>query len=80
MAVVQADEGELRRQGFERLERALGMVADRQRDALPAQHRVHLIGEPGGVAELEGVAPVRERGERARQALVVALEPFRQLP
>jgi hypothetical protein len=45
------------------------------------QHVHHLGGEPARVAELDRMAEVgREFGERAGEALIVALEGRRQLP
>jgi hypothetical protein len=45
-----------------------------------AQHLVDVVGEPGGVAELEGVPARAEIAERFAQPLVAALEVRGQLP
>src|SRR3954454_11238762 len=79
VAVVEAHERPVGRQ-LERLEGALGVVADGQRDLVPAQQLVDLLAEPARVAELEAVAPGRQQVEGAGERVVVALEPLRQLP
>src|SRR3954454_22132360 len=79
VAVVEAHERPVRGQ-HERLPRALGMVADRERDLVPAQQLVDLVAEPARMAELEAVQPGRQPVERGRERVVVALEPLRQLP
>src|SRR3954454_17973855 len=79
VAVVEAHERPVRGQ-HERLPRALGMVADRERDLVPAQQLVDLVAEPAPMAELEAVQPGRQPVERGRERVVVALEPLRQLP
>src|SRR3954464_11791503 len=56
------------------------MVADGQRDLVPAQQLVDLVAEPARVAELEAVHARRQAVERTGQRVVVALEPLRQLP
>jgi hypothetical protein len=58
----------------------LGAVADHERDTVRTQQLVHGLGEPARVAELEAVASGRERCQRRRQPVVVALERRRQLP
>src|SRR5919202_4287406 len=64
----------------ERLPRALGVVAVREGDVVPAQQLVDLVAEPARVAELEAVAPGRQAVEGGGEHVVVALEPLRQLP
>src|SRR3954469_1663153 len=79
VAVVEAHEGPVGRE-LERLERALGVVPDGQRDLVPAQQLVDLLAEPARVAELEAVATGRQQVEGGGERVVVALEPLRQLP
>src|SRR3954470_18984916 len=77
--VVEAQKGPVGGE-LERLERALGVIADGQRDLVPAQQLVDLLAEPARVAELEAVAPGRQQVEGGGERVVVALEPLRQLP
>src|SRR6266542_544615 len=78
--LMEADERPVRRQ-LVRLERPLRMVADHERDAVRAQERVDVPGEPALVPELEAVPlAVRQLLERVGEPLVVALERARQLP
>src|SRR3954464_3263016 len=79
VAVVEAHERPVRRE-LERLERPLGVVADGQRDLVPAQQLVDLLADPARVAELEAVATGRQQVEGRGERVVVALEPLRQLP
>ena len=78
-ARVEADEREVGRQ-LMGLERPARIVADDQRDVVPAQELVHGVREPRRLAELERVATGRKVFERALQPVVVALERRRELP
>jgi hypothetical protein len=76
---VEAHEGPVGRE-LVGLERALGMVADRECDSVRAQQRVDRLGEPAPMAELERVAAGRQRLERRGQPVVVTVEVLGELP
>src|SRR5688572_11362520 len=79
-AVVEAHERPVGRQLVALEVLHLGTIADDERGPVTAQQLVHLVREPAGMAELERVTASRERLQRAREALVVAVEVGRQLP
>ena len=62
------------------LERALRVIADRQRDVRVTKSVQHLGDEPTLVPELDRVQSVRQRGQPAVQAVVVTVEVLRELP
>src|SRR5579875_3917753 len=64
------------------LERAVRVVADRERDVVLAQRAEDRGGEPARVAKLDRVPdrPVLGCRKQARQAPVVARKALRQLP
>jgi len=61
-------------------ERHPRIVGDDERDARAAQQLIDVVGEPARVAKLEAVAAGRKDRQRPGEALVVALEVWRELP
>jgi hypothetical protein len=62
------------------LERPLGVVSDRERNAVLAQSIEDLGSEPAGMPELDRVQAVGKRVEPPVQTLLVAMKVLRELP